>query len=322
MNNHDFNLEYREYKLSDDYPVLVLTPQDTQNTIVATSLHYHFHNCMEIGICYEGEHTLSFENAEYTLSAGSFFILSPYSVHFLSHKEVTDGNNCKYIYIKPEELLRDFYPLSLPEDIKWYKNSEVPFIFSAKDDSVIYNYLNLIADEWSAKRDNYEFAIKGLVLSLMTELTRKISASSMPSSSRSQNMPRLLPALRHMHTYPEKPISIPFLASICNMSASGFRTLFTELMNEAPRHYINRLRLQKACELLYSTEQTILDISIEAGFQSLSNFYRAFNEYYNISPKEWRNKKRAIQKKNIRHSQFLPKQCSGGYHVKQSTKTK
>ncbi len=309
MNNPDLNLEYREYILPEEFPLLVLTPQTTKQTFSYTSPHYHFHNCLEIGICYEGEHLLSFESDTYTLSAGSFFILSPYSMHFLNHKNSTYGNsspNNKYIYIKPDVLLKCFYPIGLPEDMTWYKNSEAPFIFSAKDDFVIYNYLNLIADEWDAQKDNYEFAIKGLVLSLMTELTRKISASSTSSSLRSRNMPRILPALRHMHTYPEKTISISYLASICNMSTSGFRMLFTELMNEAPRHYLNRLRLQKACELLYSTEQTILDISIEAGFQSLSNFYRAFNEYYNISPKEWRNKKRAIQKKNIRHSPFSP----------------
>ena len=106
---------------------------------------------------------------------------------------------------------------------------EVPFIFSAKDSSFIYNYLNLIADEWSAKRDNYEFAIKGLVLSLMTEL-----------------------------------------------------------MNEAPRHYINRLRLQKACRLIFQDELHMKEIAALVGFTTLSSFNRNFRAILGCSPSEWK----------------------------------
>lgn len=306
MKDSGLNLEYREYRLSDDFPILMLTPQNARRTAAYTSGHYHFHNCLEIGICYEGTHILSFENIEYTLSAGSFFILSPYSMHFLNHESPDAGNSCKYIYIKPDEILRDFYPLGLPEEMKWYQNSEVPFLFSREENTIMYNYLNLIVNELSNKESNYEFTIRGLVLSLMTELTRTLSTCSVPASSRYQNMPQVLPALKYIHDCHEKSISVPYLATLCNMSVSGFRTLFTELMSETPRQYLNRVRLQKACELLYSTEKTILDISIESGFQSLSNFYRAFNDYYDMAPKEWRDKKRTIQKKNIRHSPFSP----------------
>jgi len=306
MKDSGLNLEYREYRLSDDFPIAVLTPDSARSTSSYTSIHYHFHNCLEIGICYEGEHILSFENIDYELSAGSFFILSPYSMHFLKHKNPDTGNSCKYIYIKPDELLSDFYPLGLPDETGWYKNSEVPFIFSSKSAPDIYNYLNLIIQELDSRHNHYQFAVKGLVLSLITKLTRKLAIVSKTSPSRYQRMSQVLPALKFIHDYYDKPITVSYLASICSMSISGFRTLFSELMSETPRHYLNRVRLQKACELLYSTEKTILDISIESGFQSLSNFYRAFHDCYNISPKEWRDKKRTIQKKNVRHSHFLP----------------
>jgi len=306
MKDSGLNLEYREYCLSDDFPILMLTPQSARSTASYTSPHYHFHNCLEIGICYEGAHTLSFENMDYELSAGDFFIISPYSMHFLYPKQADAGNSCKYIYIKPEELLGDFYPLGLPDEIKWYKNSGVPFIFSSGNEPDMYNVLNLIIRELSLQLNRYEYTVKGLVLSLMTKLTRKLSMNCDLSISRYQGMSQVLPALKCVNESYDKPITVSHLASICNMSNSGFRTLFTELMSETPRHYLNRIRLQKACELLYSTEKTILDISIESGFQSLSNFYRAFNDYYGIAPKEWRDTRRTIQKKNVRHSQFLP----------------
>lgn len=332
MKNKGPNLEYREYCLSDDFPILMLSPHSAGTPYSYSYPHYHFHNCLEIGICYEGEHILSFENVDYELSAGNFFIISPYSMHFLNPKKSADSDLCKYIYIKPEELLNDFYPPGLPDELKWYKNSGVPFIFSAALEPDMYTVLNLIVSELSAvsadgsnsrcsRYNRYEYAVKGLVLSLMTKLTRKLSVSSNSSQSHSryQGMSQVLPALRCINDSCDKPLNVSYLASVCNMSTSGFRTLFTELISETPRHYLNRIRLQKACELLYNTEKTILDISIESGFQSLSNFYRAFDDYFGMAPKEWRNMKRTIQKKNVHHSQFLPGSKEDTYDKQNST---
>ena len=89
------------------------------------------------------------------------------------------------------------------------------------------------------------------------------------------------------------------------MSSHNFRNLFYNSMQQTPIKYLNKIRLQKACELLCSTEDTILDIAISVGFQSASNFYRHFRKFNNLSPIQWRNNRRAIQKKNYHYSPFL-----------------
>lgn len=66
------------------------------------------------------------------------------------------------------------------------------------------------------------------------------------------------------------------------------------------------VKLQKACELLYSTEMSILDIALESGFQSLSAFNRAFLKSYQKSPSKWRQEKCSVRKKNVRYSPYLP----------------
>ncbi|MBQ9765649.1 MAG: helix-turn-helix transcriptional regulator [Lachnospiraceae bacterium] len=311
MKNSTLKLEYREYKLSEEFPFLLLTPQSVHTSYQDSAQQqqqqqqlYHFHNCLEIGICHKGEHTLSFENTTYTLNNDNFFILSPYSMHFFTHKEASQGEDCKYLYIKPDELLYDFFPYGLPNEMQWYKTSEVPFIFSASEHSDLFYYLNLMIEESIAKKDNYKLIIKGLFLTFMTILTRQIGVTDNHSPSRYKNMSSLIPALRHIHSAPEKATNSKALSELCNMTSAGFNSLFSELIGETPHQYITRLRLQKACELLYSTELSIINISIEVGFQSLSGFYKAFKTQYDISPKEWRNKKRSIQKKNLHHSSF------------------
>lgn len=309
--SENIQLEYREYKLSDDFPVLVLTPNTLADTFHDTnpnhhSRKYHFHNCIEIGFCHEQEHLLSFDNRVYTLKPGDFFVLSPYSMHYVNHTDTQSPHCCEYLYIKPAELLQDFYPLAIPETMYWYKNSDAPFIFSKDTHSTIYRILTLLLSEYRAQKEGYQYVVKGLFQTFMTELTRELSSLANPASDKYRSLSALLPALKLIHSSYEQPLTTSSLARQCHLSSSAFSSLFYENLGETPGKYLNRIRLQKACELLYSTESSILNISIETGFASLSNFYRCFRDCYHTSPQKWRNLCRSIQKKDISHSLFSP----------------
>ena len=316
MNNSssNFSLEYREYILPDEFPVLVLAPKNVnrQSSFEDSLTKYHFHNCIEIGICHSGEHNLLFEDSVYKISPGMFFVLSPYTMHFMNRDNTITDDDCEYLYIKPEELLQNFYPFEIPAEMLWYKNSAVPFIFSKETHTVIYDILRQIISEFKEQKDNYKIAIRGLFLSLMSKLTNAIVDTSSVSylsasySAKYQNMSKILPALRYIHQNFAGQLKIAGLSKLCHMSTSGFCTLFSDLMHSSPNRYINKLRLENACNLLHSTELPVLDISIESGFASLSNFYRMFKEHYGMSPLKWRNKKRTIRKKNYLYSPYLP----------------
>lgn len=299
-------LEFREYKLDPDFPVLVLSPGTTTPSYREEEPKYHFHNCIEIGFCYENEHLLSFDNRVYTLQAGDFFVLSPYSMHYVNHTLGEAENCCRYLYVKPEELLQDFYALTLPDAMNWYKNSEIPFIFSKDTHSRLYQLLMLVLEEYYAQKEGYQYTIKGLFQSVMTELTRLLSSQTSSISDKYHNISALLPALKMIHSDFDQPLKTAELAMQCHLSTSGFSALFQEQLGETPGKYLNRIRLQKASELLYGTELSILDISIESGFLSLSNFYRCFHDCYHVSPQQWRNMCRSIQKKDVTYSLFSP----------------
>jgi AraC-like DNA-binding protein len=53
-------------------------------------------------------------------------------------------------------------------------------------------------------------------------------------------------------------------------------------------HYVNRLRVNLACQLLMSGELNITDISYQVGFNNLSNFNRQFLSLKDMSPSRWR----------------------------------
>lgn len=55
-----------------------------------------------------------------------------------------------------------------------------------------------------------------------------------------------------------------------------------------PTQLINDIRLRQAARRLVETPDPIIDICIETGFESLSNFYHIFKKTYGISPKAFR----------------------------------
>lgn len=64
--------------------------------------------------------------------------------------------------------------------------------------------------------------------------------------------------------------------------------LFKQETSETPRTYLEKIRIDKAAHLLKSTGLTNLEICYEVGFQSTSNFYKAFRNLKNCSPSQYR----------------------------------
>src|SRR5699024_7493767 len=96
-----YELQYREYKHSMDFPILALFSGDYtyQNIDSSNISFFHFHNCIEIGICHGGEKSLLVENKEYKLHSGDFFVIPPYSIHFAYNiaENNLEKDDCEYL---------------------------------------------------------------------------------------------------------------------------------------------------------------------------------------------------------------------------------
>ena len=64
--------------------------------------------------------------------------------------------------------------------------------------------------------------------------------------------------------------------------------LFKKEMGICFHQYCNGLRLQKAEKLLLHSDEKIIDISLDCGFNNISYFNRLFQKKYGVSPTEYR----------------------------------
>ena len=78
------------------------------------------------------------------------------------------------------------------------------------------------------------------------------------------------------------------LAGLAGQSVSAFSRYFRRHTGVPFVQYVNRLRINLACQLLLSGELSISEIGYQIGFNNLSNFNRQFLMLRGMSPSRWR----------------------------------
>lgn len=92
----------------------------------------------------------------------------------------------------------------------------------------------------------------------------------------------------YIHEHYQEPISVEQLALDCHISKRGCFRLFRDNLHMTPMEYIRSYRLQKACQMLANTKDTITQIACNCGLGSSSYFGKIFREVYHCTPLEYR----------------------------------
>ncbi|HET7386553.1 MAG TPA: helix-turn-helix transcriptional regulator [Nocardioidaceae bacterium] len=71
--------------------------------------------------------------------------------------------------------------------------------------------------------------------------------------------------------------------------------IVSSVAGEPPAAFRRRILLERAAYRLITTDRTILDVAVEAGYGSHEAFTRAFTKAYGVGPRTWRGKPRRIQ---------------------------
>jgi len=106
---------------------------------------------------------------------------------------------------------------------------------------------------------------------------------------------KLQPALEWMTQHAGETTSLETLARLTNLSVTHFRRLFMETFKKTPAKYALRLRLNRARDMLETTDYTVASIAMEAGFYDQSHFVKAFQRIYRMTPTQYRKRHGAIR---------------------------
>lgn len=86
------------------------------------------------------------------------------------------------------------------------------------------------------------------------------------------------------------PIRLEELAQLACMSPNRFGDAFRDNFGCPPVDYFNRMRIQKACQLLTKNDRRVQDIAREVGYEDQYYFSRTFKRYLGMSPLQFRKR--------------------------------
>ncbi|MET3888394.1 AraC-like DNA-binding protein [Chitinophagaceae bacterium OAS944] len=90
----------------------------------------------------------------------------------------------------------------------------------------------------------------------------------------------------------DKHITIPLLARQTGINEAKLKEGFKELYGQSIHTYLQQLRLQKAQQLLLTTEMSVTDITYDIGYSHVTHFTTLFKNEFGLTPTEWRKQKR------------------------------
>jgi len=105
--------------------------------------------------------------------------------------------------------------------------------------------------------------------------------------------PQISAALQHIHQSPNTVWTVESLAQQVGMSRSAFAKRFQTVMGATPMHYLAHWRMQKAHELLTTSNQSVAQIAEQFNYQSEASFSKAFKQHMDIGPGAVRRAKKA-----------------------------
>jgi AraC-like DNA-binding protein len=100
--------------------------------------------------------------------------------------------------------------------------------------------------------------------------------------------PLLAPAMKAIHTAPERKWTVADLAVEAAASRSLLDGRFRQVLGLSPIRYVNEWRMRVAQDLLATTEVTVAAIARRVGYDSEEAFSRAFKRAHGQSPSPWR----------------------------------
>ncbi|MEI7594160.1 MAG: AraC family transcriptional regulator [Bacteroidota bacterium] len=84
-------------------------------------------------------------------------------------------------------------------------------------------------------------------------------------------------------------LSLETISAKANYSPFHFQKIFSSAINESPKQYVMRLRLERAAHYLkVFSNLPVVEIATGCGFSSPSIFSRAFKNYYSVTAEDFR----------------------------------
>jgi AraC-like DNA-binding protein len=151
---------------------------------------------------------------------------------------------------------------------------------------------------WHHVKDSRGLARVGAFFEIMATLARctdyrLLSHAKLQSADNNAQLALIDAIVSRITDHLGEPFSAADVAASLAMSESRFSRFFRRATGNTFTDFVNRVRINRACQLLMESDRLITGICYEVGFQNVANFNRRFLDIKGVTPCEFRRQSQA-----------------------------
>lgn len=259
--------------------------------------YFHNHEFSEIVLILKGKALHLVDESSCPIKAADVLIIHP--GHWHAYDKTANMELINLIYDQkqlPMPML-DGYLLPLFHILfphKPLENSNIakPIIsLKQKEVEKVYSLIRHLDEELKSDRPGNLFYCLTLFMEIIILMARH-GSSTIPTYKAKI---LISDAIKFMNNNFQRDISIKQLCQIARMSERNFFRHFKLSVGYSPLDYLCKIRIQRASELLISTDKSINEIAYECGFGDSNYFCRKFRKEMLTSPRKFRLTKHDAQ---------------------------
>lgn len=229
----------------------------------------------------EGKGYLEYKEQKILLQKGDFFLLIPGEVTYYFADTQTPWS---YYWLGISGIkAQEYFNLSSIHEMAY---------LSSPHTEALGNFIRTIVKD--AERLDESKASQLHVISQLFELMHQLNAVS-PNLDQETISPsqKLYREAKHLIDigYNSQAISIQYIADKLRVHRSYLSSIFKDFHKISPKEYLLEVRMNRAKELLETTNQPIKIIAYSVGYLDPLHFSKAFRQYYDCSPSQCRSLK-------------------------------
>lgn len=279
-----------------DMPLMILKSQEA-------TVDLHKHDFFEFVYVLSGRAEHSFENKTVIVAEGDFFLINLGSAHeYRRLKDERDFSVINFLFLPQfiDESLRaarSFREIVDNYLIRYGYNplgeSPTQRIFH-DDNGTVRRLAECALIEYSERKDGYADILRSLLLSLMIHLVRGEASHAMPGTDATIRQIKEYVSEHYMY-----PLRLSELCKKLGFSLSYISSLFREKTGLTFRQYLLRVRMEKACFFLRSSDMTVGRIAAAVGYADPAFFHKIFRRQTGCTPEQYRDAQELPQKNQV-----------------------
>lgn len=246
----------------------------------------HQHKEIQLSLIVKGRGKLVVGDSVHRFSSGDFFAIASHSPHLFTNENVNDGIHMVSLFFTESTFGETFFELQELREVRpFFKLARSGFQLRSDHSLISELVFKVLRSDGISRFIGFLNILKALCQVDQKPLTQFVYPKEIGSSKGN----RMQKIIEYTLGNFQKEIDLGSASKIVHMTPNAFCRFFKQHTNKTFFQFLIELRIEHACQLLQKNRKalSILEISEQSGFKSISNFNRQFRKLKGCVPSQY-----------------------------------